>query len=419
MKSRREFMKSSFLLPVGIALGQPLLTACRTTAISPPPAAEPARRRAGLPVLELEGTPRQRGRIHGEALRSGIRALVERWKAFLGDSYRLDPDLYLAEFLGNTSFPLAIRKWTPGLLEEVKGLSEGSGIDLDTMMAFQFVDEEWWFGRNRRLRIELPERTGCTVCGAYGQDGLPPILGQNLDFFTLTGGHQVLLRIRNENPALEAYVLTYHGLIGTTGLNSRGVGVCVNALLQLDQRGDGLPVAFVVRGILENGSYDEAVRFVKTIDHASGQAYTIGGPEEISTYECSANKKVRFLPYPGARRLYHTNHPLASDDQGIYRDRILKLIPENLRPTGPGTSEIRYAALEKRLKDPSKRITVETIAAALGSHDDPGHSICVHRPDDGSFGLFSVTPIMELSPSPVLHLSAGPPCSATFGKYTF
>lgn len=418
MKSRRDFLKTAVLATAGLAVHPPLLPARPRGRASRDPLEETPRR-TGLPVLVLEGTPRQRGRIHGEALRREIAALVERWKAFFADYYRVDPDEYIAEFLANTSFPGAVKRWTPGLLEEVEGISEGSGIDLDTMLAFQFVDEEWWFTRNRRFGIALPERNRCTVCGAFGQDGLPPIVGQNLDFFTITDGHHVLLRIKHRDPDLESYVLTYHGLIGTNGLNSRGVAVCVNALLQLDQRADGLPVAFVVRGILEQPGFDEAIGFVKTIDHASGQAYTIGGPDEIAVFECSANKKARFSPYPGATRLYHTNHPIASDDTDIYTNRYLKKIPEEWRPRGPGNSEIRYEALEKRLKDPSRRITVETIEAALGSHDHPVHAICRHRPDDGSVSVFSVTTVMELSSPPVLHLSAGPPCTAPFRKYVF
>jgi len=371
-----------------------------------------------FPVIVLDGAPRKRGRIHGESCRAKINELVSQRKALLAGIYETDPDKYLEEFLKKTKFTDAIRKWTPALLDEVEGIAEGAGIDFETMMAFQFVDEEWWFGRNKRLDIRLPETRRCTVCGVYGQEGLPTLLAQNLDFFSFTHGHQVLLKIDHENSSLESYVLTYTGLIGTNGLNSGSVSVCVNALLQLDQRTDGLPVAFVVRGILEQPDYEKAVRFVTGIDHASGQAYTIGGSDEIASFERSANKVVPFLPYPGAKRIYHTNHPIVSSDQGIYKEQVLKKIPAERKKEGPGLSERRYATLEKRLKDRtnSRRVSAKTLKAALGSHDDP---ICCHKPENGSVGLFSVCSVMELSDSSVLNLSPGPACSTEFSKYTF
>jgi hypothetical protein len=177
-------------------------------------------------------------------------------------------------------------------------------------------------------------------------------------------------------------------------------------------------VAAVVRGVLAQPSFDTAVAFVKKVKHASGQAYTIGGPERIAVFECSANKVVRFEPEPGARRLWHTNHPLANDDQAIYREKV---VPGMANPPtgGPGVSEVRYDTFANRLGDPEKPVGVDEIKAALASHDIPGSPICTHLPPDGRLGLKSVCSVMELSVPPVLHLSAGPPCSAPFKRYTF
>jgi len=51
----------------------------------------------------------------------------------------------------------------------------------------------------------------------------------------------------------------------------------------------------------------------------------------------------------------------------------------------PLNSEIRFSSLEKRLKDTSKIVTVETVQAILSSHDNPQHPVCRHeKPVEGA-----------------------------------
>ena len=76
---------------------------------------------------------------------------------------------------------------------------------------------------------------------------------------------------------LHQFILTFPGLIATNGMNSKGVGITTNTLKQLAHSRDGLSVAFVVRGVLERQTFDEAQMFLKSVHHASGQNYTVGG----------------------------------------------------------------------------------------------------------------------------------------------
>jgi hypothetical protein len=303
-------------------------------------------------------------------------------------------------------------------MEEVQGISQGSGIDSRTIFAFQLPDEEWWYGRNKKFGISIGASKNCSALGVYNQADLPPLLAQNLDLPSYFDGFQTLLHIKHQNSSLESYILTTSGFIAACGMNNKSVGICCNTLLQLNQRADGLPVAFIVRGVLEQSQFGDATKFIHEIKHASGQNYTIGGPEQIAVFECSANKVSPFIPYEGATRVYHTNHPLVNDDQGVYQE-ILKKLPAKERPKSPGNSEIRFASLEKRLKDSSQRITVETIKSILGSRDDPQNPVCREKPADGGGGCTFGCIIMELSTSPQLSLAPGPPCSSEFRVYKF
>jgi isopenicillin-N N-acyltransferase-like protein len=413
---RRSFLRDGVLVTTGLAISPWSLAGSRGGARARK--SQPSPQERELPVVTLTGSPLERGRIHGETLKPKINELIKIWKDELHKAYNLDPDKYIGEFVDNTRFTEAIKKWTPHLMEEVRGISQGSGIDIKTVFAFQLPDEEWWYGRNRKLGISIGASENCSALGVYNQTDLPPLLAQNLDLPAYFDGFQTLLHVKHQNSSLESYILTTSGFIAACGLNNKSVGICCNTLLQLNQRTDGLPVAFIVRGVLEQSQFDEATKFVHEITHASGQNYTIGGPEQISVFECSANKVSRFIPYEGATRVYHTNHPLVNDDQSIYQD-ILKDVRAKDRPKSPGNSEIRFASLEKRLKDPSQKITVETIKSILGSRDDPENPVCRPKPEGGGGACTFGCIIMELSASPQLSLAPGPPCSTQFKVYKF
>ena len=357
-------------------------------------------------VITLTGNPRKRGQIYGEELKAEIETNVQIHKSDIERTYNINPDEYIKEFIKRTNFTKAIKKWTPELLEEVRGIAEGSGQDFNTIYRMQLVDEGWWYSMYNRNSIDISKLNNCSCLGVFGQKGAAPLLAQNLDYDGRL--ERSLLHIKYENSPLESYVFTESGMIGAAGMNNHSVGVCVNSLLQLDSRIDGLPVAFIVRGVIGQKRYKDAVNFVRKIKHASGQAYLIGGEREICCYEASADKVVKYEPHKNAKRVYHTNHPFVNDDRSIFKE-ITKNHPKR---EGPGNSEVRFNTLEKYLRDESKEVTADYIKSILSSHDDPNHPICVHRGTIGSL-------IYELSEKPVLYFAPGPPCQVDYKEYRF
>lgn len=74
-----------------------------------------------LRIIELKGTPYERGRTHGQTLKLEIQELVKRWKANLEETYSVPAATYIQRLLEATDFRPAIERWTPGLLDEVRG----------------------------------------------------------------------------------------------------------------------------------------------------------------------------------------------------------------------------------------------------------------------------------------------------------
>jgi hypothetical protein len=140
------------------------------------------------------------------------------WTEDIGRSQDAPPGKILDAFLEETNFLFAVKKFAPGLLDEVKGMSEGSGTDYKTLYAFQLWDEFWWYVRNKKAGLLRPEHHHCTIGGAFNQRGLPPLLGTNMDLPGWTDGFGVLLHIRHQagpDPRLTR--------AGACGLNSRAV----------------------------------------------------------------------------------------------------------------------------------------------------------------------------------------------------
>jgi isopenicillin-N N-acyltransferase like protein len=362
----------------------------------------------------LEGSPRDRGRIHGESARAEIVQGMRRWKDALHQATGISPDDYLDRLMESTNFMPAIERWAAHLLDEVRGIGEGAVISFRDIYAYQIMDEEWLFRRDltRDRRAAQPEH--CSTLGVFGERGAAPVLGQNMDLPKYYDGTQTLLHVKHDDGVLQSFVFTAAGLIGLTGMNNQAVGVCVNTLNQLAYSFQGLPVAFVTRRILESKTHAEAVAFVQAIAHAAGQNYAIGGPETIVDFECSAASSVQFSPYPS--RVAHTNHPLVNDE--------LAPVPGNVPPSLPSTSadrspmsnsEERFAVLNRVAGDTGTAITVETVKAVLSTRDVP---VNVARDSAGS-GMTLGSLVMELSLPPVLHYAPGPPAETAYSRWAF
>lgn len=364
-------------------------------------------REMAQPLL-LQGTPYERGLIHGETLRSQIHELVGRWKVEMAHLYQMDADEVIARLVAGTNFIPAMQRWTPDLLDEVRGIAVGANMTWETMFAFQLLDEMW--GNEEIIRGEH-----CSSLGFSAQDSGPAYVAQNVDVESFRDGFQVLLHIKQTDSDLESFVLSTAGLIGFNGLSNHSIGICCNALSPLRGCRDGLPVACVVRGVLQQRTAQEAVTFLQTIRHASGQNYLIGGPDRVLDLECSANQVVRFEPSGPPGVVWHTNHPIANDDYNVWYEA------EN-NPFLPN-STARYQSMEQRLSHPSRRTRLEQIKEILTSKDSTAHPICGSKGEDEFYTQLAMftfaSTIMALGREPVLYVSFGPPDSAPYHRLGF
>lgn len=353
-----------------------------------------------LRIVDLEGgTPYHMGLVHGRTLKGEIRELVKRWKADIEKTYGVPADDFIAEFLKKTDFKPAISRWTPGLLDEVRGIADAAGVDFDTMYAYQLIDELWAIGPD-----VMPAK--CTTIAAGKRNGKPAYVAQTLDIPEFYHGYQTVLRVRDEKDDLETLVFTIPGVVAANGLNSRSVGVCVNAVTQLAYSTKGLPVDFVIRGILRQKTYEQAVDFLQRVQPAAPQTYVLGGPNQVSVFERSAGKMSRFVPFEGAEFSYHTNRPMINDDFNPRFPDMLKSKDMTLESYRAQCQ--RFNFLGGLLKDNSAAIDLDSLQALF---------------KDRVSGINNATTygctIMVLGEDPELHVSPGRPDLAMFQVVKF
>jgi isopenicillin-N N-acyltransferase-like protein len=359
---------------------------------------------SSVPILHLSGSPREQGHQHGEALRASIAEVREQWRASITTRFKVHPDAFIDALVGETRFVDAMRRWAPSLLDEVEGIAEGSGRPLAETLAFQFMDEEWWFGTVRFLKpAATAQANHCSIIATRGSGEHPPLLAQNMDLRAYYDGGQAMISVaRPHSP--RAMVMTICGMIGLCGANDAGLGVAVNTLWQLRSAADGLPVACVMREILDRPNLAAAREWMHTPRHASGQHYLIGDPDGFASFEASA-AAVNELPWAQSSPAFvHTNHPLALNSK-----RRVNPAEDNSRG--------RYDRLCGIIAD--KLLMPPEVKAALADRSgDPPISV---RPDPGdpTSTMTFASIVMELRQPPRIELASGPPCSNAFQEIRF
>jgi len=340
-----------------------------------------------LRVVQLEGTPYNRGLIHGQTLKEEIKIIIEKFINTTEDMTKMKFEDNKENFLNKTKYMDSISKWNPDLIQEIKGIADGSGIDFDTIFLFQI-------GEELHSNFKLTNSFKCTAIGVNKTDKTPCYVAQNMDPPYFLHGFPTLLHIKHKRSDLEFFIFTSPGLIALNGLNSKGIGLVANSLPDFYYNLEGLPVAFVIRSVLERESFEEAVKFILNIKHAKAQNYIIGGPNKAVCFECFDDRKANFKPSDNSEITYHTNH-------------YLKL------------NHISNSKYCSRLTIMCEEIENRNYNIGL---DDIKEILCLKKWNAGrpiSHAFTYGSTIMELSEFPVLYITPDQPDKERYLRYDF
>lgn len=365
-----------------------------------------------VPVIELSGEGYERGLQHGTQLKSNIQDVFAKWKLNIHLTTKGDPDSVLTAFRNATNFEPTIRNYTPVLIDEMKGIAAGSDQSYEDVYAFQLLDEFWVY---LDKQSNSSENHHCSGIGVAGNANHPAYLAQNMDLENYMHGYQTLFHLAATNDEPEQYVISCAGLIALAGMNSNGIGLCMNTLMELQSSEDGLPVAFIVRGVLSKQTGQEALEFLKTVKHASGQNYILGIVDSVYNFEASSNEVVRFIPASGdGSVVYHTNHALANHDVKPWYQKYHQQVMAG--ETQSRNSEMRFASLERRLGTHAVNVSVDLVKSTLRSKDDFNNPVCrTFRVGGRGFTFSSL--VFTLGGKRSVQVTFGSPDESEYVKY--
>ncbi|MFC7392196.1 C45 family autoproteolytic acyltransferase/hydolase [Scopulibacillus cellulosilyticus] len=351
-----------------------------------------------FPFFCVSGTAINRGREIGELARNQIIHNIDFYQRYFMNSYGISWESATAR--AKEYIPW-IEKYDQEIMDEIKGISEGSEQNLIDIVALN-------------VRSEIINTDGCTSLAAVPQAARnnETLLGQNWDWNDGVKPGVIVLEI-DQSPRPAILMATEAGIVGKIGMNSEGLGVCLNFLGTDDQTTMGVPVHIILRGILNSRTLSQATGQIGRLTRGTSANYLIAH-REGEALNIEATPDDYDVLYSMNGWLIHTNHFIGPRHINI---------KDTARINFPDT-HLRQGRASKLLSHANGQIDSETFKTILTDHIGHPDSICRHgelfppdlgRPTVGST-VFSI--IMNLSEG-LMELSAGQPCSNPYKTYCF
>lgn len=285
-----------------------------------------------------------------------------------------------------------VRRYTPELVDEMRGVAEGAGIDYDTIMTLTTTAP---FGPD--------EITGCSIVAVMPErttDGRM-IIGRNFDMF--------------EDVSKEGATtyLTYpegrYASVGNCdiwvgrwdGLNEAGLFTATTALF-LPNPGPSLPGLvgwFTGRQILDRfATVEEAVGFVQSLP-LTGSGGRVIADSSGKAVAIESSVEGRQIRYPENGLLILTNHAVCPAFAG-----------KDGAGAGYADSQARYSRLYDLLHV-DRAIGVEDVKKAMSDHEG---GVCSHRVDSSGRKDSTIWSIVATPGARQVDIAEGQPCAMTY-----
>lgn len=355
-----------------------------------------------VPVISIKGKPFERGKQYGSQAQNLIQKNLELyfdlWRSLWG-AKRPEVLRHCASLVP------VIGEYDAGILEEMQGIADGASLSLEEIVAL-----------NARYEMVFAQSAvaeaggGCTSITAMPgvtRNG-HTILGQNWDYKERFQGLSVILEVeRKDGPNIVMHLEA--GTMAHKGMNSAGLGVCLNALVSSRDRFEiTTPFLVVGRAIMNADSFSRAVKAVLNarvtvsfnflIAHRDGEAIDL----EVSPLD------VGFL-HPADGILTHSNHFIALTNRPDMVDLFKATAPDTLFRA----DRARHLIGQERGK-----IDAGSFQRVLRDHFSYPNSICRHvdvREEETRHLATLSSAVMDLT-ARTFYLTEGTPCQNEYYK---
>lgn len=305
-----------------------------------------------FPLIEISGTPTERGTQYGKEAKEKIHKNIRFYSA-LFETYGIDWPK--AQKIAK-SFEQSINQYLPWATEEMRAIAEAAEVSYEDILAI-----------NCRSEVLFAQPDGCSAFGVIPElteDG-HTYLGQTWDWLASAREAAVILKIHSPTEP-DALICAEAGIIGGKGLNAHGIGVCLNAL-SVGHGVIGVPLHIIYRKILGQDTVSNALDQVAKPNRAGSGCFVIGSASGFLM-------SVEFTPenfdvlMPTDRPLCHTNH---------YLSPILRAADTFKRDLTD--TFVRLNRLQRLCNAFNGRYTIERIFTYLSDHANCPDSVCSHE----------------------------------------
>jgi len=197
--------------------------------------------------IETSGSSRETGMSIGRAFPEELNRCMDAYAPWLeGRGEKITSAIGKIQGL--------VQDHCPGLWEETVGMSEGSGIDLETLTGYRFFTD-----------VRMYMNQGCTVV-FFPETDVGPILGRNCDLSPRFDPDVQICHVNRPASGIPSLTVGYLGIPGTPGHNEYGLakGSASAHTSAVDDRPGGLPAALLGGRILYNSrNLGEALQFLR------------------------------------------------------------------------------------------------------------------------------------------------------------
>jgi len=352
-----------------------------------------------LRLIQAQGTSYEIGQIHGTQAREQILISIKTYKDLFSYYANVDWETARSRAL---SFVEPIKAFDADLLEEMRGVAAGAGVEFEDILILNVRSEILFMKGNAPAE-------GCTAIGIVPELTKENRLlhAQTWDWIPAQEPAMIVLRITQMNKP-KILMLTEAGIIGKIGLNSEGIGITLNAM-SVPREAKGVPLHIVLRGMLN--SYNMVRAMETIIKHKCASAANImvsSRDGEVLDLEIAGPDYDVLYPDDGI--CVHTNHFLSERLKSVYYDKN--------RDSAIST-HVRLGRVRRKLRSMGSQITMENIHSIMCDHAGFPEAICYHPNINvpvSERGATVASMIMDTSLG-TMYASVGRPCESPYGLF--
>ncbi len=321
-----------------------------------------------FPRVRVSGTPRERGRQYGEAVRDRVRRSIEAY------------DQVFAQYAGwrwaqvrveAARYAAPIERFEARYLDEIRGIAEGADVTFEDVLAINVRTELMFAAKARTATAQGARFDGCSAFAVLPERSANghTLIGQNWDWLLHSFDTVVVLEVTQDRGP-DFVTVVEAGLLAKTGMNSSGIGLATNALVTDHDLGEpGVPYHAVLRGILDAENLSDAFAVAQRGVRSSSANYLIASVDGVAAdIEAAPGDFSRlFLTFPVDGVLLHTNHFVSPSFDA--KDVSLWVMPD---------SPFRLERLAAGVRRRGETLSIQDFQHLLSDHANHPSGICCH-----------------------------------------